>query len=207
LRRFFVGLDLGQAQDYTAIAVIEAAPRPVLHDGVSSGEELLHVRHLERFRHRLYPDVADHVQALLDREPLRSENTELIIDATGVGPAVTDIFQKRGVDFQAVKIHGGDAEKYSPEDGSWRVPKRNLVSALQVLLQTSRLKIAGKLELAGVLKEELLNFRVKVNVATAHDSYEAWREGDHDDLVLATALACWASMRPGPVMTFIPFEL
>jgi hypothetical protein len=26
---------------------------------------------------------------------------------------------------------------------------------------------------------------------TAHDSYEHWREGDHDDLVLAAALACW----------------
>ena len=24
-----------------------------------------------------------------------------------------------------------------------------------------------------------------------HDSYEAWREKDHDDLVLATSLAVW----------------
>lgn len=32
---------------------------------------------------------------------------------------------------------------------------------------------------------------MKVNVSTGHDSYEAWREGDHDDLVLAAALAAW----------------
>jgi hypothetical protein len=36
---------------------------------------------------------------------------------------------------------------------------------------------------------------VKINISTAHDSYEAWREGDHDDLVLSVALACWAGER------------
>jgi hypothetical protein len=58
-------------------------------------------------------------------------------------------------------------------------------------LQSGRLKITESLELAPTLKKELLNFRVKVDPKTAHDSYEHWREGDHDDLVLATALACW----------------
>jgi hypothetical protein len=32
---------------------------------------------------------------------------------------------------------------------------------------------------------------VKIDPKTAHDSYEHWRESDHDDLVLATALGCW----------------
>ncbi len=50
-------------------------------------------------------------------------------------------------------------------------------------------------ELKDTLVKELLNFRVKINISTAHDSYEAWREGDHDDLVLSVALACWAGER------------
>jgi hypothetical protein len=33
--------------------------------------------------------------------------------------------------------------------------------------------------------------RAKINLQTGHDSYEAWRERDHDDLVLAVALACY----------------
>ena len=61
-----------------------------------------------------------------------------------------------------------------------------------VLLQNGQLKIAQALKLRETLVRELLNFRVKINVSTAHDSYEAWREGDHDDLVLSVALACWA---------------
>ncbi len=164
-------------------------------------EKTLHIRHLERFRHLLYPEVADHTERLLDTQELKGR-AELVIDATGVGPAVTDIFTSRGRLFVAVKIHGGDVEHQAP-DGTYRVPKRNLVSSLQVLLQSGRLKIASSLELAEVLKAELLNFRVKVNVSTAHDSYEAWREGDHDDLVLAAALACWGASRPGPILAFV----
>ena len=29
------------------------------------------------------------------------------------------------------------------------------------------------------------------HIATGHDAYEAWREKDHDDEVLAVALGCW----------------
>ena len=73
--------------------------------------------------------------------------------------------------------------------GGYHVPKRDLVTTLQVLLQSGRLKVASDLKLAKVLVDEMLNFKVKINVKTAHDSYEAWREGIHDDLVLAVALA------------------
>ncbi len=43
------------------------------------------------------------------------------------------------------------------------------------------------------LADELHNFKVTIS-ALGHDSYGAgdgWREGAHDDLVLAVALAAW----------------
>ena len=89
----------------------------------------------------------------------------------------------------AVTIHGGD--QGSHEGNNYRVPKRDLVGTLQVLLQTGRLKIADALPRAAILVQELLNFKVTIDPRTAHDSYAAWREGQHDDLVLACALACW----------------
>ncbi|MDD1753960.1 MAG: hypothetical protein LUQ38_12840 [Methanotrichaceae archaeon] len=47
------------------------------------------------------------------------------------------------------------------------------------------------------MQGELLNFKVKIDPQTAHDSYSAWRESEHDDLVLSVALACWyAETRP-----------
>jgi hypothetical protein len=111
------------------------------------------------------------------------------VDQTGVGAPVVDLFEQAGLKPVGVLIHGGD--KASHEGDSWRVPKRDLVGVLQVLLQTGRLKVASKLKLGPVLSQEMLNFRVKIDPATAHDSYSAWREEDHDDLVLSVALAAW----------------
>jgi hypothetical protein len=102
---------------------------------------------------------------------------------------VVDSFYEKGVYPIPISIHGGSDVTY--EVRGFRVPKRDLVASVQTLLQNGRLKIAPEMELAPVLKSELLNFRVKINPATAHDSYEHWREADHDDLVLAVALACW----------------
>ena len=95
----------------------------------------------------------------------------------------------------AVTITGGDSVTHNPDGGGYRVPKRDLVSAALVLLQNGQLKIADAHAIKETLVKELLNFRVKINISTAHDSYEAWREGDHDDLVLSAALSCWAGAR------------
>lgn len=153
------------------------------------GKEIYyHVRHLERVRNMPYPKIVDKISALLGRPPLKG-NAVLVIDQTGVGAPVIDLFRQAGLNPIGVLIHGGD--KVSNEAGTWRVPKRDLVGALQVLFQAERLKIASKLALASILQTELLNFKVKIDPVTAHDSYSAWREADHDDLVLSVALAAW----------------
>jgi hypothetical protein len=68
---------------------------------------------------------------------------------------------------------------------------RNLAEALEVPFHKETLKVAEGLKLWDVLRKELLTFRRKQNTVTSHISYEHWRESDHDDLVLAAALACW----------------
>lgn len=87
-----------------------------------------------------------------------------------------------------VSISGGDRVTFSK--GVLHVPKRDLAGTLQVMFQSGRLKVAKGLAEAGLLVQELLNFRVRIT-ATTHDTYGAWREGEHDDPVLAVALACW----------------
>ncbi|MCL6472539.1 MAG: hypothetical protein K6T91_06955 [Firmicutes bacterium] len=179
---FFLGLDLGQAQDYTALAVLER---------IENGE--YHVRHLERFKLGTpYPAVVERVRMLMLTRPLLNRSV-LVVDRTGVGAPVVDMFRLENLRPIAITITGGNS--VSSGEGGYHVPKRDLVSTLQVLFQTGRLKVAAGLPEARTLVEELLNFKVKINVKTAHDSYEAWREGIHDDLVLAVALACWYAER------------
>lgn len=183
MTKFFVGLDLGQANDYTALAVLEQ-----LKTEGDRKEAAYHVRHLERVRGLPYPEIVVKVAAMLESSALKG-NAVLVVDQTGVGVPVVDLLRQAGLKPIAVSIHGGDNTAH--EKDNWRVPKRDLVGTLQVLLQSKRLKIAARLELGQILQAEMLNFKVKIDPATAHDSYSAWREQDHDDLVLSVALAAW----------------
>jgi hypothetical protein len=126
------------------------------------------------------------MQALMSRPALRGAS--LVTDATGVGVAVLDLLRDANLDPIPITITAGDRATY--EGGHHRVPKRDLVAVVQVLLQTERLTIAAALPEAEVLVQELLGFEVRITSA-GNDSFGAWREGMHDDLVLAVALACW----------------
>ena len=98
--------------------------------------------------------------------------------------------------FTGIVIHGGESSHRS--DGAYHVPKKDLVAALEVPFDRDRLKIAEGLELWSVLKEELQTFRMKQNPKSSHVSFEHWRESEHDDLVLAVAMASWdATSRRG----------
>jgi hypothetical protein len=197
---FVSGLDLGQAADYTALAACEQTEGPdPLHQGGRAWYYA--VRHLER-----YPlgtpyvgipgqstGVGEAVKALMQRAPLI--HTPLSVDQTGVGRAVVDMLRALAIPCQlaAVTITAGE-QTTRDEQGDWHVPKRELVGTLQTLLQCGRLKVAKALPLASVLESELTAFRVKQS-RSGHESFEAWREKDHDDVVLAVALACWLGER------------
>jgi hypothetical protein len=139
----------------------------------------------------------DEVDGILRRPQLRGK-CDLVIDATGVGRPVVNLFEQRGLHPIGITIMGGTEVIH--EDREWKVPKRDLVSAVQVGLQSRTLRVARDLAEAEMLVTELLNFQVKITAA-ANEIYGAWRDGTHDDLVLAVALTCWwVSVAPAPVM-------
>jgi hypothetical protein len=184
-----IGLDLGQAQDHSALAVLEARGGP--------GPPRYAVRHLHRWPlGTRYARIVEDVRGLVRRPPLRWPL--LAVDGTGVGAAVVDLF--RAGDLEAalfsVLITAGHHAAVGA-DGRLHAPKKELVSVLQVLLQGRRLEVAPQLEHARTLAAELAAFRVKVTAA-ANETFESWRERDHDDLVLAVALAAWLAEQAGP---------
>jgi hypothetical protein len=208
-----VGLDLGQMQDWSALAVVEQHQRisPAPYSNLPASYD---IRHLDRWRIP-YPEVVTRVSALLwdlhrahtvrefaHRAGYRSDiepTIRLAIDGTGVGVAVVDLFREADLpgNMTAIVITGGDA--ISKDGDVTRVPKRDLASVIQVLLQSKRLRIADGLPLASTLQQELLNFRVKISLS-GHDSYGAgadWRQANHDDLVLAAAMALWLGEHEG----------
>jgi hypothetical protein len=208
--RTFLGLDLGQAHDYTAIAVLEKFVRTrqvtrIVRDYRGIDEPRIELetfparyalRHLERPRlGTSYPAVVERVRALLATPQLRGK-TSLVLDYTGVGRPVFDMFRREGLERVPILLHGGVS--VTREGGAWRVPKRDLVGALLVLFGEGRLDISRRMPEAPTLVRELENFKMKINPVTSSDSYSAWREQDNDDLVLATACAAWYGERWQP---------
>src|SRR5438132_1406883 len=126
---YFVGLDLGQKGDYTAIAVVEqwiqplGGVDPVTYEPYTT--KRLDVRHLERLPlGTSYPEVVRRVCELV-RIPEVWRNCVLVVDATGVGAPVVNLLRKAPLDctLLAVTITGGDHQSRGVD--GWRVPKRD----------------------------------------------------------------------------------
>jgi hypothetical protein len=182
---FYFGVDLGQTADYTAGLVLEAH---------GEGEQRTYdARYLEQFPlGTSYPAIVAGVCALIDRPPLH-QNCTLVIDHTGVGRPIFDLFA-RIEKLIGITITGGTAW-HRETVRQWHVSKIQLVGIVQKFLQSGRLRIGAKLPHAATLQKELRDFRVKITKA-ANEVYEA-REGKKDDLVLSLAIALFAAEHPG----------
>ena len=100
--RYTLGLDLGQAKDYTAVAIgqwVRDEP-PYTVD----------VRHLQRFPLGTpYPVIVGKIEDMLNRAPLCGE-CDLVIDATGVGrPYSRDHHGRHGRDPRVSRLEGPEA--------------------------------------------------------------------------------------------------
>lgn len=224
-----ISCDIGQAADYTAIIVLEAEhSEPVRHrtetvypeydpddwtgersrpysykvavyrlaDGTETEERpgcIYRVRSIERLPLGTpYQEIARTLRNL-DKD----YRSTVVIDATGVGRPVVEMARRAGVSCYSLTITGGESVTEDHQD--IRVPKRDLVTTAQLILQNRRLKAPKELPLAETLIKELRSFRMKINLQTGHESFEAWRERDHDDIVLALCMGLWIAERHPPI--------
>jgi hypothetical protein len=217
--RYWMGVDFGQANDPTAVALVERVPTIVREREVTERAGLLsyrnksvpvldhelHVRSLVRPPLRTsYERIADEIgRKIADLEPMGAfgERGEigLVVDATGVGRALCDMLSSRlGSQIRGPKVHlwpvvvtGGN--RVTRLGGEFiGVPKRDLISAGLIALQDGRLRIPTTIPETQTLTQELLDYRVRITLRSGHDTYEPWREGDHDDLLFAVCLSVWA---------------
>jgi hypothetical protein len=191
---FYIGLDLGQRHDYSAIAIVE---RHDLHRAFLAPQP---DKLLVRFAERLplgtpYPGVVERV-----RQIVRTLDAQcaLTVDNTGVGAPVVELLRtaRLGCEITAVTITGGASA--SGRGAAWNVPKRDLIAGVQLSLEKHELRIAPGMKEVGALLRELLDVRISAGLSTGKvgkvkmgaDGY-----GEHDDLVIALALACWRARR------------
>jgi adenylate cyclase class IV len=98
------------------------------------------------------------------RQLAGGESRHLVMDGTGVGPAVVDLLRREDLQSKlwAVTITGVDTERFA--DGYYRVPKRDLIVGLQVLMQQDGLQIAAGMKGATLVKE-MAEIRVEISAS------------------------------------------
>jgi hypothetical protein len=201
-----IAVDLGKKRDWTALSIaqkfMDEMPIPDEPETTRT-QSVYEIPYLDRVRNQSYELIADRIAGLKMRPELKT--AMVVIDETGVGTAVGDMLEARSLQPWRVTITGGI--EVTQQGLAYHVPKRDLATIVAILLKSRRLRIAKELPLAEALKAELENFEAKISLTTGHDSYGAgddWREGNHDDLVLAVALAVWLGERSSPSIVVSP---
>jgi hypothetical protein len=120
-----IGLDLGQAKDYTGLAISE-------DDG-----EVWTITSLGRLPLGTpYPAVVERVTAFVASLP---RPVYLMVDATGVGRPVVDMLRAAGTASTPVSItHGGRTAR--DQTGAWSVPKAVLMERMAMAMDQCRLR-------------------------------------------------------------------
>jgi hypothetical protein len=184
--KWLVGLDLGQSMDFSAMVVLRRKT-------VGTGKDAY--REYECPAIHRWPLGTSYVAIVADLNVKMAKLPDkpiLVVDGTGCGRPVVDLILRARLPVRQVvpvTITGGTT---AGRNGIYRsVPKRDLVGAVMAVMHHGRLHIAKALPETETLIKELRAFTAKITTA-GNEKYEAggdWRQGAHDDIVLALALA------------------
>jgi hypothetical protein len=178
---YICALDLGQIQDHSALVGVKRT--------AGDEEASYAVRSLLRFPLGTpYKSMTAKVASLLTRPPY--DKARLVVDQTGVGRAVVEMFTDcKDLAGRIIPVCITAGHTSSFHDRAFYVPKKELVSTVQAIISSRRLAIDDIPE-GPTLKKEFGHFTAKITLA-GNEQFEAWRERDHDDEILALALALW----------------
>lgn len=193
--RTIFGLDLGKVHDFTALSCVDRFRWSMPTTADTFADYVWYgCRAIKQYDIKTdYPVIVDNVKEIVARPEF--VDPVIVVDATGVGVPVVDWMRRARMRARIipVTICGGASQRWEPETGSWWVAKQILISNIQLLLQVERFKIAAEAENRETAMQELRTYQCKLSKA-GNEIYNA-REGEHDDIVLSLAVACWYGER------------
>lgn len=201
-REFILGLDLGHLHDYTALVLLEKFIKIK-----KIGEKELRVPYfLERQARRFKlptrtETVVKDVGRILNELPGK---TKLCVDRTGVGLPTFQFFEDRLPPGKLVGIvFGREGIEETEHGNTYTVPVTNLDSALALVVEQDRLRLAGKDPETEILFKELQTHVPRGRRGRSDTQDIPWREKEHDDLFYALACGVWWGSRRILVLHYI----
>lgn len=195
-----IGVDLGKRTDHSAVALLTPA-RPgepgrwhipsVTRLPRASGDGTSH-----------YLSQARRIGSAVDRVlQVVTGPITVLVDSTGVGEAVVELVarhlpESRRLRLVQVVLTGGRSANH--HGTRWSVSKLALADPLVAALEQQEIRF-GEFPHREATQRELLAYRVKPSsVSGGAERLEAEKDSDHDDLVIAVALATYAARLERP---------
>ncbi|MBS1873470.1 MAG: hypothetical protein JSU00_09650 [Acidobacteria bacterium] len=193
---FYIGVDFAEKVDYTAIAIVEfrAAGAPHFLTPWDKPRPFYGLRHLERLPFGTsYPRAVERV-ARMTRIPEMERRCTLVVDAGGPGNPLIGMLREEDLDCHMIPVTTTGGQQETQRTDGRTVPKAKLIGTLQLMLELGELRISTRLPSRGRLLDELMNLRAGRS-RTGKETFGAAGSSQHDDLVIAVALACWAARK------------
>jgi hypothetical protein len=194
-----IGVDIALVADRTAIAEIELP--------IARGEPMRMPRAIRLPTGTTLTLQSEQVAEIVLAARGRGLRCVVVVDITGAGGAVLpDITKAIRSLATVVPVVINGANKAVQREGTWFVPKQDLVTTTQLVLEQRRLDI-GRFADRDLLVNELAEFKMTASDNGRDEYGNDVRQNPHDDLVLATALALWFAAHlntVGPVGIFGP---
>ena len=192
--RYFAGLDVAQQNDWTALAIIELVHSPEAPKGPPEKRLVA----LDRWQ-MLYPDTLDELGFIFSDERF-ARKVMLATDASGPG---LSLYEDMVRDDEMLACVGKkrispviitDGQNQDRDGRFYKVPKHYLITRLQSAIRRHEIRVPKKLPLYDVLESELEGYELKVREGSKRVTFSNNpRDGgpEHDDTILALALAWW----------------
>jgi len=189
--RYWVGADLGQANDFSSVVVIKDQALPVSNgNGIVIGPRERTVVYADKFKGVSYVDVVDHLIKLRNAPPFGGVS-ELVIDGTSIGRVVSDMLWDQSVPHSAIQMTGGQEWRRS---GRYvNASKTLMIENLAVLFAAGELKFAHDLQLRNEIEEDLASFTTQTTAAGNQIITQSRNAAGHGDLGIGLIVAAFAS--------------
>jgi hypothetical protein len=188
---YYIGLDLAGVSDHAALVMVEYLPTstgsrdPATYQWLYRRE--LRVVLMERFRRNTpYRDIVR--RAALCRHPHLEGHAQLLVEANGPGQPVIQMLRDERLKVNLIPVTTTGGQQSTVSGGNRTVPKKELISVLEILFERTLLRVGAQLGHADLMRDELRQFE-RWSGRGGHTKFGAGR--GHDDLVMALALACW----------------
>jgi hypothetical protein len=199
--RIYLGLDIGKRQDHTAIAVLELRWAYGQKDNLSQKIREIPTLVL-RYSTRLALDtettkipqlVRDTLQRFAPRYGEPSRIDKLLIDATGIGHTVVELIRQNQTKahIQPVMLTNGHVERHL-KDGYLSLPRPDMLNSLKMVFELGNIKMEPSSPGFVDMERELIQFQ------------PSGEQQEHDDLVMAMAMAVWQAAKDYPELLLPP---